>query len=92
MPFQLARLQAHPPQLMLSVEQGELVSWCLGPALDAQVELQQAREVEIPILLPPVLQVLPLVLTSSKSADAPRGADKASCICFMFSVCSLISS
>jgi hypothetical protein len=61
MPFQLARLQAHPPQLMLSVEQGELVSWCLGPALDAQVELQQAREVEIPILLPPVLQVLPLV-------------------------------
>lgn len=61
MPFQLARLQAHPPQLMLSVEQGELVSWCLGPALDAQVELQQAQEVEIPILLPPVLQVLPLV-------------------------------
>jgi hypothetical protein len=61
MPFQLARLQAHPPQLMLSVEQGELVSWCLGPALDAQVELQQAREAEIPILLPPVLPVLPLV-------------------------------
>lgn len=31
-------------------------------------------------------------VTSSKSAAAPIGADNASCICFMFSVCSLISS
>jgi hypothetical protein len=37
MPFQLAVQQAHPPQLILSVEQGELVACYLGPALDDTV-------------------------------------------------------
>jgi hypothetical protein len=51
------------------VKQGELVACCLGHALEASKELQQALEAEIPTLLLPVLQVLHLVHSVSFSVQ-----------------------